>query len=86
MKNKKLIVKVTIPYIITDNPKCKFETRDGKWIQEVPVNSQIIKWMKGKHEGYFELELSPIKIVSMKPTTETKYYASPGKTDDKLPG
>ena len=72
---KKIIVKVTIPMIITDNPMCCFTSRDGKFIQEVPVNQQIVKWLRGKHEGYFELWLSSTHIISMKPVSDTLYYA-----------
>lgn len=87
MKPKNLIVKVTIPRIVQDNPMVSFETRDGTFKQDVPLNSTMIRWMKGKNEAYFELQMSSTHIISMKPTTEEKYYASPGtKNDGKLPG
>ena len=82
-KNKKRIVKLTIPRIVTDNPMACFSTRDGSWIQEVPISSNIIKFMKGKHEAYFELITSPTKIISMKPIAEALYYKK--EDDGKLP-
>lgn len=84
MKNKKLIVKVTIPRIITDNPMCCFSTRDGSWVQEIPINQQIVKWLAGKHEGYFELVMNAQKIVSMKQIEEGKYYADSGESNVQL--
>lgn len=74
MKNKKMVVKVSIPRIITDNPMAVFSTRDGKWTQTIPINTQIVKWLNGKNEAYFDLIINAQKIISMKPTTEAKYY------------
>lgn len=82
MKLKKLLVKVTLPRIIIDNPMACFSTKDGSWVQEVPVNQSIIKWMRGKNEGFFELKMDAIKIVSMRPITEAKFNGEekPGLT------
>lgn len=85
MSPKTLTVKVTIPRIIQDNPKVTFETRDGTFSQEAPLTSTINRWMQGKNEAYFELQMSATHIISMRPTTEEKYNATPGKTDEKLP-
>ena len=74
---KKLIVKVTIPMIIQDNPMCAFTTRDGSFSQQVPLSSQIVQWMKGKTEAYFELWMSSTHIISMKPVDEKEYFAEP---------
>lgn len=71
---KKLIVKVVIPRIISDNPKASFTTRDGSFNEEVPINMQIVKWMNGQQEAYFEMEMSSTKIVKMTPVSDKLYY------------
>ncbi len=74
-KSKHFLVKVTVPRIITDNPMCTFTSKDGQWVQEVPINQQIVRWLGGKHEAYFEITMNSFKISSMKPVTEELYYA-----------
>lgn len=72
MNSKK--IKVTMPRIITDNPMCVFTTVDGSWKQEVPLNSQIVRWLGGKNEAYFEMTMDAAKITAMKPISESEYY------------
>lgn len=85
----KLIVKVTIPLIVQDNPMCTFTTRDGKFHQQVPVNMTIIKWLNGKSEGFFELWMTGTHIISMKPVSESLYYTDedpkPEVSKDQIP-
>jgi hypothetical protein len=75
MKHKKIIVKVTIPRIITDNPMACFTSRDGKFEESVPINANIIRWLNGKNEGYFELTMNAMHIIAMKPVEESKYLS-----------
>lgn len=77
-KSTTKIVKVTIPRVIVDNPMACFSTRDGKWVQEVPVTQQIVKWMKGKNEAYFKLTMSATHIIAMEPTSEDVYMKTKG--------
>jgi len=78
----KRIVKVTIPRIIQDNPQCSISTRDGKFVESLPINTQIVRWMRGKNEAYFELIMTSTKIISMKPVEEKEYFATPDQNGE----
>ncbi len=71
--NRTLIVKGTIPRIISDNPMFSLCTRDGSFVETMPINQQIVKWMNGDHEAYFELVMSSTKIISMTRVSESRY-------------
>jgi hypothetical protein len=81
---KKIIVHVTIPRIIQDNPMCSLSSRDGKFHERMPVTGTIIKWLKGENEGYFELWMTDSHIISMKPVTEKEYLETKGPAPEQL--
>lgn len=73
-KKTKLLVKATIPRIITDNPMLALSTKDGSFVESIPINQSIVRWMGGKHEAYFELVMDRVKIISMKPISEARFF------------
>lgn len=73
----KVVVRVRIPRVVTDNPMVTFESRDGKFAQSVTLTSPIIRWMNGKYEGYFELEIRGARIVGLTPVGEERFFNEP---------
>jgi hypothetical protein len=69
-----LIVKCSIPRLITDNPMAAFTTKDGQFNEQFAVNSNLIKLMNGAYEAYFELVLTSTKIISMTRVPEARFY------------
>lgn len=72
---KNIIVKVSVPYLHSDNPKASFKTRDGSWSAEVQITAPLTKFLGGKHEGYFRLQMNGQKIIAMTPVDSKLYYA-----------
>lgn len=73
---KTMKVKISVPKIIVDNPMVKWTTADGSWSQETPLDSMIVRYMTGRYDAWVEVTMSNLKIISMKPISETEYLAS----------
>lgn len=70
------MIKISIPKLITDNPMVKWTTADDSWSQETPLDSNIVRFMQGSYDKFFEITLTSQKIIGMKPVSETEYLAS----------